>query len=85
MFAMIALVVTPQFRLARQERRSLWPGWLAISVYLLFCHGCHGDEDTELFVLRRVRPPKAFVSSKIEVHSQPILDGWTPPSLARKR
>jgi hypothetical protein len=31
-------------------------GWLlavmvvALAVYLLFCHGCHGDVDDELFV-----------------------------------
>jgi hypothetical protein len=30
------------------RRRRLWLALLA--GYLLFCHGCHGDEDNELFV-----------------------------------
>jgi len=34
--------------LAPRRRRR----WLALALlpgYLLFCHGCHGDEDNELF------------------------------------
>lgn len=27
-----------------------WPGAMLLALgYLLFCHGCHGDEDHELF------------------------------------
>jgi hypothetical protein len=26
---------------------------MAIAGYLVFCHGCHGDEDNELFALLR--------------------------------
>jgi hypothetical protein len=26
-----------------------WPAIALLAGYLLFCHGCHGDEDTELF------------------------------------
>ena len=32
--------------------RRRW-GWVVLALaagYLLFCHGCHGDEDNELFV-----------------------------------
>jgi len=28
----------------------VWPALALLAGYLLFCHGCHGDEDTELFV-----------------------------------
>jgi hypothetical protein len=34
-----------------------WFRWLALALlggYLLFCHGCHGDEDDELFAGRGV-------------------------------
>jgi len=41
---------------ARTEEAGLAPRrrlrWLALALlagYLLFCHGCHGDEDNELF------------------------------------
>jgi len=30
------------------ERRYCWP-LLLLTGYLLFAHGCHGDEDNELF------------------------------------
>ena len=29
-------------------RWLIWPLFLILAGYLLFCHGCHGDEDTEL-------------------------------------
>jgi hypothetical protein len=40
-----------------------WKRWLAavaLGGYLLYCHGCHGDEDNELFALlnRCVAEPK---------------------------
>lgn len=28
---------------------------VAVAGYLVFCHGCHGDEDNELFALLRLR------------------------------
>ncbi|HKI35141.1 MAG TPA: hypothetical protein VKA46_25010 [Gemmataceae bacterium] len=31
-------------------RRRWWLGLALLAGYLLFCHGCHGDEDNELFV-----------------------------------
>jgi hypothetical protein len=37
---------------ARKKTERRWIGWLALALvggYLLFCHGCHGDEDNELF------------------------------------
>jgi hypothetical protein len=33
------------------ERRYFWP-LLLLAGYLLFAHGCHGDEDNELFAGR---------------------------------
>jgi hypothetical protein len=30
--------------------RRLWLALALLAGYLLFCHGCHGDEDNELFV-----------------------------------
>ena len=41
-----------------EGRRRSWLAWTALALLagcLLFCHGCHGDEDNELFVGRR--PP----------------------------
>jgi len=32
------------------RRRWLWVGLALLAGYLLFCHGCHGDEDNELFI-----------------------------------
>ena len=31
-------------------RRRLWVALALLAGYLLFCHGCHGDVDDELFV-----------------------------------
>jgi hypothetical protein len=34
-----------------------WIRWLILALlggYLLFCHGCHGDEDDELFAVRGI-------------------------------
>jgi len=46
---MISLVWAPQPR--KHIRNGAWLrlGWLLLVGYLLFAHGCHGDEDTELF------------------------------------
>lgn len=30
-----------------------WGVFLMLSAFLLFAHGCHGDEDNELFALAR--------------------------------
>lgn len=41
-------------RMQAEELRSpevrwlVWPVLVLLAAYLLFCHGCHGDEDTEL-------------------------------------
>lgn len=32
------------------RRRRVWVALALLAGYLLFCHGCHGDEDNELFV-----------------------------------
>jgi hypothetical protein len=31
-------------------RRRRWLALALLAGYLLFCHGCHGDEDNELFL-----------------------------------
>jgi hypothetical protein len=42
------------------KRRRRTERWMPLALlalaaaYLVFCHGCHGDEDNEPFVLRRV-------------------------------
>jgi hypothetical protein len=38
-------------------RRSRWAVLLLVAGYLLFCHGCHGDEDDELFALEHRSGP----------------------------
>jgi hypothetical protein len=36
----------------------IWPA-LALAIVLpLFCHGCHGDEDTELFIAAQQKSPR---------------------------
>jgi hypothetical protein len=43
-------------------RRSFWLGWpivLALAAgYLLFSHGCHADDDTELLVQAQQKSPR---------------------------
>lgn len=34
---------------APSRRWGTWPVLLLLAGYVLFCHGCHGDEDNELF------------------------------------
>jgi hypothetical protein len=36
-----------------------WAGLALLAAYLLFCHGCHGDEDNELLASRGLEPPSA--------------------------
>lgn len=36
-----------------------WGILIGLSLYLVFCHGCHGDEDNELFVTLKHRSPHA--------------------------
>jgi len=37
-------------------RRLFLGGFLLLAGYALFCHGCHGDEDNELFASRLAAP-----------------------------
>ena len=47
---------------AAPGRRRLWVALALLAGYLLFCHGCHGDEDNELFApLVRSRPAASVV------------------------
>src|SRR5262249_26884635 len=61
--------------------RPHWKRWLAMALlggYLLFCHGCHGDEDDELLAglsLQRGRSP--MVSRTTTVVSV-VEDGHIP-------
>ncbi|HKB37841.1 MAG TPA: hypothetical protein VKD72_15445, partial [Gemmataceae bacterium] len=37
---------------ARKRARPVrWAAFVLVAGYLLFCHGCHGDEDHELFAV----------------------------------
>jgi hypothetical protein len=42
-------------------RRRAWVALVLLAGYLLFCHGCHGDEDNELFA-RLLHQPGARVT-----------------------
>jgi hypothetical protein len=67
----MATLVNPQSerrRVKRPEWRDspapnplhilIWPV-LALAIVLpLFCHGCHGDEDTELFISAQEKSPR---------------------------
>lgn len=33
----------------RVDALARWAILIGLSLYLVFCHGCHGDEDNELF------------------------------------
>jgi hypothetical protein len=46
---MISLVLTPQHPKRSGRGVLVRLGWLILVGYLLFVHGCHVDEDTELF------------------------------------
>src|SRR5579871_1900313 len=58
-------------------------GWFVAALvggYLLFCHGCHGDEDDELLAAIRLHgaPPAAFMaaalpSARVGVTSAPSV------------
>jgi hypothetical protein len=41
---------------ARYTRWGGWLGLLLLAGHLIFCHGCHGDEDNELCVPPRLVP-----------------------------
>jgi hypothetical protein len=48
----------------RDAPGSVWIGrlfWIATALAIvlpLFCHGCHGDEDTELFISAQEKSPR---------------------------
>jgi hypothetical protein len=43
----------PDETVAPPRRRRLRVALALLAGYLLFCHGCHGDEDNELFARLR--------------------------------
>jgi hypothetical protein len=53
-------------RLIQRQNRSggarWWPVLLIVGGYLLFSHGCHGDEDNELFGSSSRHAPRAGYS-----------------------
>ena len=55
----------PEEATAVPRRRRLWVALALLGGYLLFCHGCHGDEDNELFALRgsRIMQPVALIDA----------------------
>lgn len=53
---------TGDFSPAKPQRKGKTPwlflaGFLLLAGYALFCHGCHGDEDNELFASGSATPP----------------------------
>jgi hypothetical protein len=65
-------------------RFTRWGGWLAfllLAGHLIFCHGCHGDEDNELCVpplLREkseTRNPKSERNSKEKITNPKLRFG----------
>jgi hypothetical protein len=42
------------------RRRFLWPALAVLAGLLLFCHGCHGNEDTELFAVAQQKSPRGI-------------------------
>jgi hypothetical protein len=45
--------------------RRLWVALVLLAGYLLFCHGCHGDEDNELFAGMRNPVSMAWVAPRL--------------------
>jgi hypothetical protein len=57
------------------ERRAVWIRRAALAVlatYLLFCHGCHGDEDNELIAARAGSMTSAAATEAALLASQHI-------------
>ncbi len=66
-------------------RFTRWGGWLAfllLAGHLIFCHGCHGDEDNELCVppawrKSETRNPKFEGNPKEEITNPKLrLENW---------
>jgi hypothetical protein len=57
-----SLPETPRLSAPHSQRLRRWGGWLGFALlagHLIFCHGCHGDEDNELSVF----PPSVHENS----------------------
>ncbi len=70
----IATSPNPSPSLARHKARlTRWGGWLGfllLAGHLLFCHGCHGDEDNELCAPLREKPEIRNSTSSISRDAQ---------------
>src|SRR6185312_3380541 len=64
-------------------RFNRWGGWLAFTLlagHLIFCHGCHGDEDNELCIppspaapaAREIRNPKSEIRKNRQTQNQKV-------------
>jgi hypothetical protein len=69
MESMIALVMVPQLSRTNRYQRLLRLGGLLMIGYLVFSHGCHGDEDAELFA------PAAVLLERMLDHSEGRNEG----------
>jgi hypothetical protein len=65
---------------ARFTRWGGWLGLLLLAGHLIFCHGCHGDEDNELCMPPPVREksetrnPKSEETQKVTVQPASEID-----------
>jgi len=50
---------------ARFTRWGSWLAFLLLAGHLIFCHGCHGDEDNELCVPPRLTPRQRDVERSL--------------------
>jgi len=63
---------SPRLFASHTTRITRWGSWLAFALltgHLIFCHGCHGDEDNELCIppspaARETRNPKSEIRKK---------------------
>jgi hypothetical protein len=73
----------------------LWQGiGILVAAYALFCHGCHGDKDNELFASRGPSGPIASNACRDSRHTKPkrkrgpclrIEEPWLSPTAGIRR
>src|SRR5947209_17603391 len=66
----------------QRDRRLYFAAFLLLAGYVLLCHGCHGDEDNELFASRsKGENPRAC--SKAERPSVVFVRDWDEENVNR--